>query len=59
MKRYHVEIDGWTWERKEKVRTWLKETFGSTNRWGEYFDYGLEDIWMDEDVFMMYRLRWE
>jgi hypothetical protein len=59
MKQYGIAIENWHWNRKHLVRMWLVENFGvSGGRWGEQPDYGLENLWMDEDVYIMYQLRW-
>jgi len=59
MKQHGIVIDGWAWLRKTEVRLWLVDNFGvSGGRWGEEYDYGLENLWMDEDVYFLYKLRW-
>ncbi len=65
-KQYAVAIENWTWTRKCAIRGWLFDNFGEggvglqheTNLWGEHNDYGLENLYMDEEVYLMYKLRW-
>lgn len=60
MKQYGLAIESWPWPHKNAVRMWLVENFGvSGGRWGEQCDYGLENLWMDEDVYLMYTLKWK
>ena len=60
MKDYGIVTDYWKWEHKREVKMWLVENFGVNGyRWGEEYDYGLENLWMNEDVYIMYKLRWE
>jgi hypothetical protein len=60
MKQYGIAIDHWDWKRKSDVRHWLGLTFGAENggRWGTVYDYGLENLWMNEDVYIWYNMRW-
>jgi hypothetical protein len=54
-----VSTDNWSMQHEVKVRVWLAETFGANgDRWKHAFDYGLESLEMDEDVYMAYLLRW-
>lgn len=60
MKQYGIVTVYWPWKRKAEVKSWLVYTFGvNGERWGEENDYGLENLWMDEDIYIMYKLRWE
>jgi hypothetical protein len=60
MRQHGLAIEHWNWERKHSVRMWLVNNFGvSGGRWGEQLDYGLENLWMDEDVYLMYTLKWK
>lgn len=60
MKQYGIAIETWPWNRKNEVRMWLVENFGvSGGRWGEQVDYGLENLYMDEDVYLLYTLKWK
>lgn len=60
MKQHGIVIERWPWKHKAEVRLWLVMNFGAHgHRWGEEYDYGQENLWMDEDVYIMYRLRWE
>ena len=60
VKDYGIVTDHWPWTHTLEVKLWLVENFGANgDRWGEEFDYGLENLWMNEDVYMMYVLRWE
>ena len=59
MKQHGLAIEHWPWERKHNVKMWLVENFGvNGGRWGEQADYGLENLYMDEDVYMLFCLRW-
>lgn len=59
MKQYGIVTERWPWKLKIDVKLWLVNNFGvNGGRWGEEYDYGLENFWMDEDVYMMYLLRW-
>lgn len=59
MKRYGIAIEGWDWDRKSKVRMWLVEHAGvHGDKWGENQDYNLETLWMDEDIYVIYKLKW-
>jgi hypothetical protein len=66
MKKYGLVVEHWDWKYKTDVRLWLQENFGPggvggpncNKRWGEEYDYGLENLYMDEDIFVMYNLRW-
>jgi len=65
-KQYGLAIENWSDAHQNEVQKWLGENFGArgtglaheTNRWGYHYDYGLENLYMDEDVYIMYRLRW-
>lgn len=59
MKQYGIAIENWPALRKVDVRKWLVENFGPEgDRWGSAYDYGLDNLWMNEDVYIMYKLRW-
>ena len=59
MKQHGIVIEHWSHPRKLVVRTWLEKNFGPEgDRWGEEYNYGLENLWMNEDVFIMYNLTW-
>lgn len=66
MKQYGLAIESWHPTHKYEVIMWLRHNFGPggnggkdcTRCWGEEFDYGLENLYMDEDVYIMYKLRW-
>lgn len=54
-----VSTDHWTIRHEIEVRVWLAETFGvNGGRWAHEFDFGLESIGMDEDVYNWYLLKW-
>ena len=62
-----IAIENWPWQRQADVRNWLGKHFGPggwgaktdyEHRWGEVDDYGLQNLYMDEDVYMWYVLRW-
>jgi len=59
VKQYGIVTERWPWKLKAEVKLWLVMNFGvNGGRWGEEYDYGLENLWMNEDVYMMYMLRW-
>ena len=59
MKQYGLATERWPWDRKREVKMWLVENFGvDGDRWGEEYDYGLENLWMNEDVYIMFLLKW-
>jgi hypothetical protein len=59
VKQYGIVTERWHWERKREVKMWLVEHFGvNGDRWGEQYDYGLENLWMNEDVYTWYMLKW-
>lgn len=59
MKQYGISIERWPWKLKAEVKMWLVMNFGvNGDRWGEEYDYGLENLWMNEDVYMVYLLKW-
>lgn len=66
MKQHGVVVEHWDWTHKANVRNWLVDNFGlggvggpnCDKRWGEEYDYGLENLYMDEDVYIMYKLKW-
>lgn len=59
MKQHGIVVEHWSWIRKVEVKMWLVNNFGvNGGRWGEEYDYGLENLWMNEDVYILYCLRW-
>jgi hypothetical protein len=59
MNQYGIVTERWHWTRKYDVKMWLVENFGvNGDRWGEEYDYGLENLWMNEDVYLVYLLKW-
>lgn len=67
MKKQHgIVVEHWDWTHKANVRNWLVDNFGlggvggpnCDKRWGEEYDYGLENLYMDEDVYILYKLKW-
>lgn len=59
MKQYGLAIERWDGVRRHDVFGWLESNFGPEgDRWGQEFDYGLENVWMNEDVYILYCLRW-
>lgn len=59
IKQYGIVTERWGHPRKLTVRHWLEKNFGPEgDRWGEQYDYGLENLWMNEDVYTMYILKW-
>jgi hypothetical protein len=54
-----IVTERWTWQRRHEVRMWLVNNFGTHgDRWGEQLDYGLENLYMDVDVYNWYILTW-
>lgn len=59
MKQHGLVIEHWDGVRKYDVFNWLEENYGPEGkRWGQQYDYGLENLWMNEDVYIWYCLRW-
>lgn len=64
--QHGIATERWSTPHYIEVRNWLVDNFGPggvggsncDKRWGQEFDYGLENFYMDEDVYMMYLLRW-
>jgi hypothetical protein len=52
-------IDGWDGVRRYDIFNWIEANYGPEgDRWGHSFIYGIENLWMKEDVYIMYLLRW-
>ncbi len=59
MVRYSVDYGKWDYRHFNRVCNWLTENFGRIeDRWNTYVDYYEQCITMDEDVYMMYLLKW-
>jgi hypothetical protein len=64
MKQHGIAIENWPASRKVDVWMWLLENFGPEDsprqrgRWGCQYDYGLDNLYMDEDVYIVYKLKW-
>ena len=59
MNNYGIAIERWDIQYKNTVLQWLEENFGVIDdRWGIEQDYDLFTLWMDEDVYMLFLLRW-
>lgn len=60
MKRHKItNTEFWNWNRKLEIKLWLVKNFGvNGGRWGQLLDDGLDNFWMDEDVYTLYLLRW-
>jgi hypothetical protein len=59
VKQHSIAIERWTWQHRNEVRMWLVDNFGvHGGRWWEDPDYGLDNLVMDEDVYMLYLLKW-
>lgn len=60
MKRHKItNTEFWSWNRKLEIKLWLVKNFGvNGDRWGQLLDHGLDNFWMDEDVYTLYLLRW-
>lgn len=55
--RHKIATEFWNWNRKLDIKLWLVKNFGvNGGRWGESLDH---NFWMHEDVYIMYKLRWE
>lgn len=61
MKRHKItNTEFWSWDRKLEIKLWLVKNFGvNGGRWGQLLDDGLDNFWMDDDVYTLYLLRWE
>ena len=60
MKRHKItNTEFWSWDRKLEIKLWLVKNFGvNGGRWGQLLDDGLDNFWMDDDVYILYLLRW-
>lgn len=60
MKRHKItNTEFWNWNRKLEIKLWLVKNFGvNGGRWGQLTDHGLDNFWMDDDVYTLYLLRW-
>lgn len=60
MKRHKItNTEFWSWNRKLEIKLWLVKNFGvNGGRWGQLLDDGLDNFWMDDDVYTLYLLRW-
>jgi len=64
IKQYGIAIENWPAIRKVDVKWWLLVNFGPEDspmergRWGCQYDYGLDNLYMDEDVYILYKLKW-
>lgn len=60
MKRHKItNTEFWSWDRKLEIKLWLVKNFGvNGGRWGQLLDDGLDNFWMDDDVYTLYLLRW-
>ena len=64
--QHGVAIESWSYTKKVEVITWLNKHFGfggvggpnCDKRWGTEYDYGQDNLYMDEDVYILYLLRW-
>lgn len=55
-----IAVERWPWSRVQEVKLWLVENFGvNGGRWGDDQDYDLENIWMDEDVYTWFMLKFQ
>ena len=55
-----VAIEGWKLARRRAVTTWLIENYGQQGiekRWYIDHDFDLVNLMMDEDVYIMYSLK--
>ena len=60
MKRHKItNTEFLNWNRKLEIKLWLVKNFGvNGGRWGQLTDDGLDNFWMDDDVYTLYLLRW-
>ena len=60
MKRHKItNTEFWSWNRKLEIKLWLVKNFGvNGGRWSQLTDDGLDNLWMDDDVYTLYLLRW-
>ena len=60
MKRHKItNTEYLNWNRKMEIKLWLVKNFGvNGGRWGQLTDDGLDNFWMDDDVYTLYLLRW-
>ena len=64
--QHGIATERWSMPHYIEVRNWLVDNFGPGGtggpncgqRWGEQYDYGLQNFYMDEDVYILYLLRW-
>ncbi len=60
MKNYAVAIEKWDFDYAQTVLAWLEENFGYRgNRWGIDHDFDLLNLWMNEDVYVLFLLKWK
>jgi hypothetical protein len=54
-----VAIERWSSDHTQEVFAWLTENFGEQgNRWAEDQDYNLVNLIMEDEVYVLYKLRW-
>jgi hypothetical protein len=60
MKNYAVAIEKWDFDYAQTVLAWLEENFGYRGtRWGIDHDFDLLNLWMNEDVYVLFLLKWK
>ena len=59
MKRHGIAIESWDGVRRHDALNWLEQNYGLEGiRWGTEHDFDLENLWMNEDVYIWYLLKW-
>jgi hypothetical protein len=57
MKKYVIAVERWA--DRDKFVKWLEDNYGPEHiRWGVEQDFNLENLWMDEDIYVLYKLKW-
>jgi len=49
-----------SWHKKHAVETWLAETFGppTPTTWYLHWDHDLQDLNLNEEIAVLYYLKW-
>lgn len=55
-----IAIERWSSSREDKIKVWLRQTFGPSTRktWYEEQDYDLVNLIMNDEIYIMYKLKW-
>jgi hypothetical protein len=56
-----VAIDKWDYDHVDSVIKWLRKIYGPSSKetWYEDQDYDFIDLCMSDDIYLMYKLRWQ